>query len=349
VSEQSFALSPQQIDNLNHWVEFLQTEESKEWDTAEREASKEFNRILSEAKFFEGNDLDAGQLDTLFSHMRRMVNNRALTKLLYTDNGIQNFNSKLRELLSGTEPLPTRIDEFYELSGVGKATMSQFLYAFKPETYPMITRQTFDALGIDPTQLDLAYHMALKQHNITKAEDHSILTLEYLRDWVVFYEVKRLLNLELYTYINHILWNAYKTQGEGEIEPPTKIPLSIERDLKRFLVQNLGSLEAGLKLYKEGDTTGEEYPTETGRIDILGVDRSNNLVVVELKAGLADTSSLGQIIAYMACMDSKAKGRKVRGILVANDFEDKVKFATTRVPDLQLKKYQVAFNFEQVK
>lgn len=349
MSEQSFTLTPQQIDNLNRWVEFLQTEESKEWDRDEREASKEFNRVLSEAKFSEGNDLAPDQLDNLFGNMRRMINNRALTKLLYTENGIQNFNSRLRKLLFGTELLPTRIDEFFELRGVGKPTMSHFLYAFRPEMYPAITRQTFDVLEMDPAQLDLAYRIALKEHGITNAEDHGITTLEYLRDWIVFREVKRLLNLELYTYINHILWNVFKAQGEGEIEPPTKIPLSIERDLKRFLVQNLSSLESGLKLYKEGDITGEEYPTEAGRIDILGVDRSNNFVVVELKAGTADTSSFGQTIAYMACVDKEAKGRRVRGIIVANDFEDKVKFAIMRVPDLQLKKYQVAFNFEEVK
>jgi len=349
LSEPSFTLTTQQIDNLNRWVGFLQTEESKEWDRDEREASKEFNRILSESKFSEGNDLNTNQLDNLFANMRRMINNRALTRFLYTANDIQIFNRAFRELLLGTDSLPKRIDRFFDLRGVGIPTMSQFLYAFKPEMYPAITRQTFDTLGLDTTQLDQAYRLALKEYNIANAEDYHNSTIEYLSDWIIFREIKRLLGLDLYTHINHILWNVFRTKEEAEIEPPERIQLSIERDLKRFLVQNLSSLDSGLRLLREGDTTGEEYPTEAGRIDILGVDRNGDFVVIELKAGVADTDSFGQIIAYMACMDKKARGRRVRGIIVASDFEDKVKFATMRVPDLQLKRYQVAFKFENVK
>lgn len=108
MSEPSFTLTTQQIDNLNRWVGFLQTEESKKWDTDEREASKEFNRILSEA-ISDGNDLNTNQLDNLFANMRRMINNRALTRLLYTANDIQIFNRALRQLLLGTDSLTSEV------------------------------------------------------------------------------------------------------------------------------------------------------------------------------------------------------------------------------------------------
>ena len=244
---QSFALTPQQIDNLKRWTEFLQTDKSKEWDREEREASKNFNRILSEAKFLEGEDLDAKQLDDLLSNMRKMIGNRALNKLLYTDNGIPNFNSKLRNLLFGSDALPERIDEFYELDWVGKPTMSQFLYAFKPEAYPCITRQTLEPLELDSAQLDEAYRQALQEHGISRAEDHNALTVEYLRDWVVFREVKRVLGLEIYTEINHILWNEYDTRRKGKVEPPSGaeeppiLPIAAHEDAEGVLIQ-LGNL-----------------------------------------------------------------------------------------------------------
>jgi len=44
-----------------------------------------------------------------------------------------------------------------------------------------------------------------------------------------------------------------------------------------------------------------------------------------------------QVIAYMACID---KLKRLR---------DAVRFVATRMPDLQLKRYEVAFKFEDVK
>lgn len=75
------------------------------------------------------------------------------------------------------------------------------------------------------------------------------------------------------------------------------MPLSLERDLKRYLVENPHSLESGLKLFESGGKTGEKYKTDAGLIDILAIDKNDNAVVIELKAGTADSSSFDQIVA----------------------------------------------------
>lgn len=74
-----------------------------------------------------------------------------------------------------------------------------------------------------------------------------------------------------------------------------------ERRLRKYLVSNLESLEHGLKLYRDQERDGEEYPIEAGRmrIDILAKDPTNNYVVIELKPDVADQSTFGQISAYM--------------------------------------------------
>lgn len=121
--------------------------------------------------------------------------------------------------------------------------------------------------------------------------------------------------------------------------------------MRKYLVVNLNSLEPGLKLYQDKERTGEEYPIEGGRmrIDILAKDMTDILVVIELKAGVADLSTFGQVSAYVGWVkENLAKDGNVRGIIVANDFEEKVRFAIKSVPHIELKRYKLEFQFGDV-
>lgn len=134
-------------------------------------------------------------------------------------------------------------------------------------------------------------------------------------------------------------------------EPEQAISVSVERDLRKYLVVNLDSLEPSLRIHQDGERTGEEFPIAGGsmRIDILAVDKSDKFVVIELKAGVADTSTFGQISGYIGWIKKNlAKGREVRGMLVANSFDEKVKYATALVPDISLKRYELKFEFKDV-
>jgi hypothetical protein len=133
---------------------------------------------------------------------------------------------------------------------------------------------------------------------------------------------------------------------------PSAVPLTaLERDIRKYLVAHLDSLEQGLKLYQGEEGSGEEYPIEGGRmrIDILGIDRDDNLVVVELKAGTADLSTFGQISAYIGWVKQRlAKGAEVRGIIVAGDFDERMRYAASVLPYLKLKQYELKFSFKDV-
>ena len=134
-------------------------------------------------------------------------------------------------------------------------------------------------------------------------------------------------------------------------KPATVTSISVEKDLRKYLVANLDSLEQGLKLYQHGEKYGEEYPIEAGkmRIDILAVDKANNFVVIELKAGIADLSTFGQISAYMGWVKQNlANNLDVRGIIVANDFDEKIKYAISLVPNIKLKQYELKFKFKDI-
>jgi RecB family endonuclease NucS len=140
-------------------------------------------------------------------------------------------------------------------------------------------------------------------------------------------------------------------KAEEELEnEAVETSLSLERDLEKSLISKLEQLELGLRLYKDIHVNGQQFNTgRVGRIDILGLDRNNDFVVIELKAGRADERVCNQILRYMGwVIENLAGDRKVRGIIVANEFSDFVKYAVKATPNVILKEYEVHFEFKDV-
>ncbi len=133
-------------------------------------------------------------------------------------------------------------------------------------------------------------------------------------------------------------------------EEAVETALSLEYDLENSLVGNLGQLEKGLQLFQENGLGGQQVDAKAaGRIDLLAVDSDGDLVVIELKAGEADRQVAGQIQAYMGWVkENLAKQRKVRGIIVASEFTDRLSYAIKVVPNLSLKRYQIVFRFSDL-
>jgi hypothetical protein len=83
------------------------------------------------------------------------------------------------------------------------------------------------------------------------------------------------------------------TEGEPGDEPNVEgaREFAFERDLRNYLVKNLGLIEAGLRLYDEEGITGVEFPVGGRFIDILAVDKDGRYVIVELKVSRGTTAS----------------------------------------------------------
>jgi hypothetical protein len=125
----------------------------------------------------------------------------------------------------------------------------------------------------------------------------------------------------------------------------SEITLSMEKDLETFLINNIISLDPTLLLTKTGK---RQITVPSGRIDILAKDKEGFDVIIELKAGEAKDGSLTQLLAYMNDLISESNSGKVRGILVAHEFSDKLKKASKLVSGICLKRYNVSFNFEAI-
>ena len=122
-------------------------------------------------------------------------------------------------------------------------------------------------------------------------------------------------------------------------EPQLKFGL--ERDLQCALRANIEQLESGLRIIDGGT----EKTVDAGRIDITAKDSENRVVVIELKAGTSQLRDIAQLLSYMGSIDN-AEGWEIRGILVANDFDDRLVLAAQAVPNISLKAYSFSFSFE---
>ena len=131
---------------------------------------------------------------------------------------------------------------------------------------------------------------------------------------------------------------------DEEITGSIDTQVSLESDLQQYLASRVEEIESGLKVI-EG---GIEYKTEAGRIDILTQDTAGDFVIIELKAGKAKDAALGQLLGYIGCL-SQDKNSKVRGILIASNFDQRVVFAAKALSHIKLVKYALSFKLEVVK
>jgi len=133
---------------------------------------------------------------------------------------------------------------------------------------------------------------------------------------------------------------------EGRLEDETPAPqrFGLERDMQAALRKSIGRLEAGLEIIDDG----VERVVDSGRIDITSRDAKGRLVVIELKAGIANASAVAQLLGYMGDVSAEESDMNVRGILVASDFDKRTTAAARIVPNLSLHRYSIDFNFSEV-
>lgn len=143
---------------------------------------------------------------------------------------------------------------------------------------------------------------------------------------------------------------AISTNDET-IEDPAIFAL--EKHLEDFLVQNWNYTELGQRydIYEEdGELIGQQYPSDTGPIDILAISKDKKeILVVELKRGRASDVVVGQILRYMGYIqaDLAEENQTVRGIIIAMEDDPRIKRALSLTPSIDFYKYEVSFKLSQ--
>lgn len=132
-----------------------------------------------------------------------------------------------------------------------------------------------------------------------------------------------------------------------DIDDPSAFAL--EKHLEDFLVKNWANTELGKKyniFTDQGEMIGQQYPTDTGPIDILAVSKDNKtLLVIELKRGRASDVVVGQIQRYMGYIQEEVleRGQTVKGLIIGLEPDVKLKRAISVCNNIEFRKYEVKF------
>ena len=151
---------------------------------------------------------------------------------------------------------------------------------------------------------------------------------------------------EIDTFINNVA-PPHIVATSQEIEDASEFAL--EKHLEDFLVKNWRKTELGRKydIFEDGgEMVGEQYPTDTGPIDILAVSKDKKtILVVELKRGQATDVVVGQIQRYMGYVKEELadKGQAVKGIIIGLEADNRLKRALVVCPDITFYQYQISF------
>lgn len=131
------------------------------------------------------------------------------------------------------------------------------------------------------------------------------------------------------------------------VEDPSVFAL--EKHLEEFLVHNWSHTALGqhYSIFEEdGELVGQQYPSDTGTIDILAISKDKKeLLVVELKKGRASDVVVGQIQRYMGYVleELAESGQTVRGVIIALEDDLRLRRALKVAPNIEFYRYHVSF------
>jgi len=131
------------------------------------------------------------------------------------------------------------------------------------------------------------------------------------------------------------------------VEDPAAFAL--EKHLEDFLVENWTQTELGKNydiFQEDGEIVGQQYPTDTGPIDILAIRKDKKeLLVVELKKGRASDAVVGQILRYMGYVlqELAQEAQTVRGVIIAMEDDQRIRRALAIAPTVDFYRYQISF------
>jgi restriction system protein len=123
----------------------------------------------------------------------------------------------------------------------------------------------------------------------------------------------------------------------------------LEKHLEDFLVANWSQTDLGIEydiFQEDGEIRGQQYPTDTGNMDILAISKDKTkLLVVELKKGRASDAVVGQIQRYMGYVKEELAEdhQSVEGVIIALDDDIRIRRALAVTNNIRFLKYQISF------
>lgn len=124
---------------------------------------------------------------------------------------------------------------------------------------------------------------------------------------------------------------------------------ALEKHLEDFLIKNWATTDLGkdYDIYEEdGEIVGQQYPSDTGPIDILAISKDKReLLVVELKKGRASDAVIGQTQRYMGYVleELAEENQTVKGVIIASEDDLRIRRALKVTSNISFYRYQITF------
>jgi restriction system protein len=96
---------------------------------------------------------------------------------------------------------------------------------------------------------------------------------------------------------------------------------------------------------EDGEPKGQQFPTDSGPIDILAVSKDGKrLLVIELKRCRASDTVVGQTLRYMGWVKEQIAepNQTVDGMIIALE-DPKLRWALAAVPNIAFYRYEISF------
>lgn len=137
-----------------------------------------------------------------------------------------------------------------------------------------------------------------------------------------------------------------RTEDAEDVDIQIERSFTYERDLQTSLCAQISELFPDCRIFG-GDALGIEYAIGGKRIDVL-LERNDGagLLAVELKSGVADYKTFGQISMYMGLLKEQFPGREINGLIVAGSIDSSLTQACATTDRVTLKVYRMSIELD---
>ena len=346
-------LSDEQIKLLLD--KFVSSESAQTWRNQRREDNKRWKEWIDPEKI---ETLSNEELKQQFLEYFNEGAGRHPFNAVYRDRivrDINRFRKTMPYLLDETIPINKRLDEVlkhdgkYHIEGVGKGLATSFLMDLDPEKYATWNNKIdmgLGALGVKPT-FERGESWGSRYQKVLKVLTH----IKSLKPVLNFLDVDHFLHI---VSAEEEGIEAVKAVAEEQIsDERAKMEFAMEKYLEEFIEANFERISFGmdLELYQDEESSGRQYPTAIGNIDLLARHKkTKEFVVIELKKGRSSDAVVGQILRYMGWVKENlaTDQETVRGIIIVKEKDEKIEYAIKMIPNISLFIYNVSFELSKV-
>lgn len=345
-------------EDADVWIKQRQDDNKrwKEWIEPDKIGTLSDDKLKN--KFLEYFNEGAGRHPFNAVYRDRIV--RDITKFKETTNFLIDESIPVKERLNKVLNDSGR----YHIEGIGKGLATSILMDLNPQKYATWNNRTnmgLESLGLTP-QFTRGDDWGTRYEKVMDVIRH----IKSLKPELSFLEVDHFLHIVSAEEVGKEAVNALTegkevstavSQAMDQISREREsMEFAMEKYLEEFIETNFNKIDFGakLELYQDEESTGRQYPTLIGNIDLLALDKHREeFVVMELKKGRSSDVVVGQILRYMGWVKEHLatndyKNYKVRGIIIVKEKDDKLEYALKFIPNVHLFLYTVSFELGRI-